>query len=256
MIKKSLKQKYIKQNKQLFGDEIYLDTVNQTISNKKVKLEDSWYTQLHEEFDKDYWKKLSALTRINYKNKIVFPKPSQLFNAFNSTPFEKIKVVIIGQDPYHGEGQANGLSFSVNDGVQIPPSLLNIFKELKNDLNIPIPNSGNLQSWAYQGVLMLNSVLTVEKDCANSHKDIGWEIFTQKCIEVISSKLQNVVFILWGKQAQALSEKINAKKHHIISSAHPSPLSAHRGFFDSKPFSNTNSFLKKNDRKPINWSIK
>ena len=256
MINKSLKKKYIYQNKQLFGNEIYLHSLNPSTASKKVKIEDSWYSQLKKEFDKDYWVELSELTRKNYLNKTIFPKPALLFNAFDSTPFEDIKVVIIGQDPYHGEGQANGLSFSVNHGVKIPPSLQNIFKELQEDLNIPIADSGNLQSWANQGVLMLNSVLTVEKEKPNSHKGIGWEIFTERCIELVSSKLENVVFILWGKQAQALSENIDSKKHLILTSVHPSPLSAHRGFFGSKPFSATNTYLKEKGRKPINWLIK
>ena len=148
------------------------------------------------------------------------------------------------------------MSFSVNSGIKIPPSLLNIYKELQEDLNIPVAKSGNLQAWADQGVLMLNSVLTVEKDKPNSHKDIGWELFTERCIELISSKLDNVVFILWGKQAQALSKNIDNKKHLILTSVHPSPLSAHRGFFGSKPFSTSNNYLKENGRKPINWLIK
>ena len=178
-----------------------------------------------------------------------------MFNAFNSTHLNNVKVVIIGQDPYHGQGQANGLSFSVNDGIPIPPSLLNIFKELESDLNIPIPNSGNLQSWANQGVLLLNTVLTVEKDNANSHKDLGWEIFTKKAIEIVSSKLNNIVFILWGKQAQSMEDVIDTSKHFIITSVHPSPLSAHRGFFGSNPFSKTNKFLKSKGIKPINWIL-
>ncbi len=256
MINKSFKKKYIHQNRQLFGKEIYLHSLTPPKLVKKVKIEDSWYLQLKKEFDKDYWIKLSDLTRKNYRSKTIFPKPALLFNAFNSTPFEKIKIVIIGQDPYHGEGQANGLSFSVNSGIKIPPSLLNIYKELQEDLNIPVAKSGNLQAWADQGVLMLNSVLTVEKDKPNSHKDIGWEFFTERCIELISSKLDNVVFILWGKQAQALSKNIDNKKHLILTSVHPSPLSAHRGFFGSKPFSTANNYLKENGRKPINWLIK
>ncbi len=256
LINKSLKKKYIYQNKQLFGSEIYLRPLNSSSSTKKVKIEDSWYSQLKKEFDKDYWIELSHLTRKNYLSKTILPRPALLFNAFNSTPFEEIKVVIIGQDPYHGEGQANGLSFSVNNGIKIPPSLLNIYKELQEDLKIPIADSGNLQSWADQGVLMLNSILTVEKDKPNSHKGIGWEVFTERCIELVSSRLKNVVFILWGKQAQALSETIDNKKHLILMSVHPSPLSAHRGFFGSKPFSATNKYLKEKGRKPINWLIK
>ncbi len=256
LINKSLKKKYIYQNKQLFGNEIYLQSLKPSIQDKKVKIEDSWYSQLKKEFDKDYWIQLSDLTRKKYLSRTIFPEPALLFNAFNSTPFENVKVVIIGQDPYHGEGQANGLSFSVNQGIKIPPSLLNIFKELQEDLKIPIPKSGNLQSWANQGVLMLNSVLTVEKDKPNSHKGLGWEVFTEECIKLLSSKLKNVVFILWGKQAQALSDNINSNKHLILSSVHPSPLSAHRGFFGSKPFSAANNYLKEKGIKPINWLIK
>ena len=178
-----------------------------------------------------------------------------MFNAFNSTHLNEVKVVIIGQDPYHGQGQANGLSFSVNDGIPIPPSLLNIFKELESDLSIPLPNSGNLQSWANQGVLLLNTILTVEKDNANSHKDLGWEIFTKKAIEIVSSQLENIVFILWGKQAQSIEDVIDTSKHYIIASVHPSPLSAHRGFFGSKPFSKTNKFLKSKKINPIDWKL-
>ena len=251
----SLKQKFINQNKQLFGSEIYLDSLSYTNKQKKVKIDDSWYNELKNEFEKNYWKNLSSKVKSFYKDKVVYPKPSLMFNAFNSTKLNDVKVVIIGQDPYHGEGQANGLSFSVNDDITIPPSLLNIFKELNSDLNIDIPRSGNLQSWANQGVLLLNTVLTVEKDNANSHKGLGWEVFTKKAIEIVSSNLNNVVFILWGKQAQSLDEIIDTSKHYIISSVHPSPLSAHRGFFGSKPFSKTNDFLKEKGIKPIDWKI-
>ena len=252
---KYLKKKFINQNKQLFGKEIYLNQLSYANNQKKVKIHDSWYFVLKEEFEKKYWIELSTKVKNSYKNKIIFPKPSLIFNAFNSTHLNDVKVVIIGQDPYHGQGQANGLSFSVNEGIAIPPSLLNIFKELESDLNIPIPNSGNLQSWANQGVLLLNTVLTVEKDNANSHKDLGWEIFTKKVIEIVSSKLENIVFILWGKQAQLIEDIIDTSKHHIINSVHPSPLSAHRGFFGSNPFSETNKFLRSKDIEPINWKL-
>ena len=255
MTTKSFKQKFINQNKQLFGNEIYLDNILHLESKKKVKIHDSWYYELDEEFKKKYWIELSAKIKNSYKNKTIFPKPSQLFNAFNSTHLNNVKVVIIGQDPYHGQGQANGLSFSVNEGITIPPSLLNIFKELNSDLNIPISNNGNLQSWANQGVLLLNTILTVEKDNANSHKDFGWEIFTKKVIEVISLKLENIVFVLWGKQANYINDIIDSSKHHIISSVHPSPLSAHRGFFGSKPFSKTNKFLISKGISPIDWKL-
>ena len=220
----------------------YISTNSQFKYSKKVKIHDSWYSELKEEFEKKYWIELSTKVKNSYKNKIIFPKPSLMFNAFNSTHLNNVKVVIIGQDPYHGQGQANGLSFSVNDGIAIPPSLLNIFKELESDLNIPIPNSGNLQSWANQGVLLLNTVLTVEKDNANSHKDLGWEIFTKKAIEIVSSKLNNIVFILWGKQAQSIEDVIDTSKHFIITSVHPSPLSAHRGFLDQIHFLRLISF--------------
>ena len=255
MIAKSLKKKFIIQNKQLFGNDIYLNQLPHSNNHKKVKIHDSWYYELKGEFEKKYWIELSTKVKNSYKNKIIYPKPPLIFNAFNSTQLNDVKVVIIGQDPYHGQGQANGLSFSVNEGIAIPPSLLNIFKELESDLNIPIPNSGNLQSWANQGVLLLNTILTVEKDNANSHKDLGWEIFTKKAIEIVSSKLQNIVFILWGKQAHSIQDVIDKSKHHIITSVHPSPLSAHRGFFGSNPFSKTNNFLKSKDIIPINWKL-
>ena len=250
-----LKKKFIKQNKQLFGNEIYLRKLSNS-SSKKVKIHDSWYLSLKNEFDKEYWKNLSNQIRTLYSKKIIYPKASMMFNALNSTPLNRTKVVILGQDPYHGYGQANGLSFSVNDGIPIPPSLVNIFKELESDLKIPFPKSGNLQSWANQGVLLLNTVLTVEKDNANSHRGLGWEILTNKIIEVVSSSAQNVVFILWGNQAQNFEDVIDSSKHLIISSAHPSPLSAHRGFFGSKPFSQTNNFLKKKSIQTIDWQLK
>ncbi|MAS39558.1 MAG: uracil-DNA glycosylase [Candidatus Marinimicrobia bacterium] len=234
---------------------MYLNQLSHSNNHKKVKIHDSWYYELKGEFEKKYWIELSTKVKNSYKNKIIYPKPPLIFNAFNSTQLNDVKVVIIGQDPYHGQGQANGLSFSVNEGIAIPPSLLNIFKELESDLNIPIPNSGNLQSWANQGVLLLNTILTVEKDNANSHKDLGWEIFTKKAIEIVSSKLQNIVFILWGKQAHSIQDVIDKSKHHIITSVHPSPLSAHRGFFGSNPFSKTNNFLKSKDIMPINWKL-
>ena len=252
---KSLKKKFIKQNKQLFGNKIYLNQLSHSNNHKKVKIHDSWYYKLKDEFDKKYWIELSSKVKNYYKNKIIYPKPHLMFNAFNSTHLNELKVVIIGQDPYHGQGQANGLSFSVNEGIPIPPSLLNIFKELESDLSIPLPNSGNLQSWANQGVLLLNTILTVEKDNANSHKDLGWEIFTKKAIEMVSSQLENIVFILWGKQAQSIEDVIDTSKHYIIASVHPSPLSAHRGFFGSRPFSKTNKFLKSKDINPIDWKL-
>jgi len=221
-----------------------------------VNIDSSWKTVLAEEFTKNYFTELRNKVRIEYKSNVIYPHPTKIFNAFSLTPFNKVKVVVIGQDPYHGENQAHGLSFSVENSVKIPPSLNNIFKELKSDLKINVPKSGNLSSWAEQGVLMLNSVLTVRSGVANSHKNIGWEIFTENVISVISSQLSNIVFILWGKQAQEKIKIIDTKKHLILKSAHPSPLSAYKGFFGCKHFSKCNSYLKKNNKKEIDWSLR
>ena len=221
-----------------------------------VNIDSSWKTVLVDEFTKSYFTELRNKVRIEYKSNVIYPHPTKIFNAFSLTPFNKVKVVVIGQDPYHGENQAHGLSFSVENGVKIPPSLNNIFKELKSDLKINLPKSGNLSSWAEQGVLMLNSVLTVRSGVANSHKNIGWEIFTENVINIISSQLSNIVFILWGKQAQEKIKIIDTKKHLILKSAHPSPLSAYNGFFGCKHFSKCNSYLKKNNKKEIDWSIR
>tara|TARA_Y100000389_G_scaffold45645_4_gene40490 strand:- start:9823 stop:10629 length:807 start_codon:yes stop_codon:yes gene_type:complete len=250
-----LKKQYLSQNKELFGSEIFLDLISKSNKQKTVKIHDSWYNELEHEFYKPYWVSLTKKVRNLYKLNTVYPEPKKMFNAFDSTPFNNVKVVIVGQDPYHGEGQAHGLSFSVKNDTKIPPSLNNIFKELKEDLGISIPKNGNLQSWADQGVLLLNAVLTVEANQANSHKDIGWEIFTKKVIEVISQKLENVVFLLWGKQAQSFTSIIDEKKHHILKSVHPSPLSAYNGFFGCKHFSQTNTYLESKQRNPINWSL-
>jgi len=221
-----------------------------------VNIDSSWKTVLVDEFTKNYFTELRNKVRIEYKSNVIYPHPTKIFNAFSLTPFNKVKVVVIGQDPYHGENQAHGLSFSVENGVKIPPSLNNIFKELKSDLKINLPKSGNLSSWAEQGVLMLNSVLTVRSGVANSHKNIGWEIFTENVINIISSQLSNIVFILWGKQAQEKIKIIDIKKHLILKSAHPSPLSAYNGFFGCKHFSKCNSYLKKNNKKEIDWSLR
>ena len=221
-----------------------------------VNIDSSWKTVLVEEFTKNYFTELRNKVRIEYKSNVIYPHPTKIFNAFSLTPFNKVKVVVIGQDPYHGENQAHGLSFSVENGVKIPPSLNNIFKELKSDLKINLPKSGNLSSWAEQGVLMLNSVLTVRSGVANSHKNIGWEIFTEKVISIISSQLSNIVFILWGKQAQEKIKIIDTKKHLILKSAHPSPLSAYNGFFGCKHFSKCNAYLKKSNKKQIDWSLR
>jgi uracil-DNA glycosylase len=191
-----------------------------------------------------------------YKEKEIYPPKDLIFEALKSTSFKNTKVVILGQDPYHGEKEANGLSFSVNKDIKIPPSLRNIYLELSNDLNIPIPNHGDLSSWAKEGVLLLNSVLTVEKDKAASHRNKGWELFTDYVIKVLNEKEEPIVFILWGNYARSKKKFINNKKHLIIESTHPSPFSANNGFFGSRPFSKTNNFLKKNNLQEINWEIR
>lgn len=190
------------------------------------------------------------------QNKVIFPPSTEIFNAFNLTPFDKVKVVIIGQDPYHGYGQAHGLSFSVKDHVRLPPSLQNIYKELETDIEgFKIPTSGNLTKWAKQGVLLLNATLTVEANKAGSHQKRGWETFTDEAIKAVSDYKQGVVFILWGRFAQDKERLIDTSKHYIIKSAHPSPFSAYNGFFGSKPFSKTNEFLKKQNLQPIDWQV-
>ncbi len=215
----------------------------------------SWDIILKEEYEKGYFKNLKDFVINEYKNKTVYPKMSEIFNAFTKTTYDNVKVVIIGQDPYHGENEAEGLAFSVKVGISKPPSLINIFSELKNDLGIDPPNHGSLVSWAKEGVLLLNSTLTVIKDTPRSHFNHGWEIFTDNVIKIINEKETPVVFILWGSDARSKKQLITNKKHLIIESAHPSPLSAYRGFFGSKPFSKTNEFLIKNNIKPINWKI-
>ena len=216
----------------------------------------SWDILLKEEYEKEYFKKLQKFIIDEYKTKTVYPKMSEIFNAFTKTTYDNVKVVILGQDPYHGEGEAEGLSFSVKVGIQKPPSLINIFSELKEDLGIDPPNHGSLVHWAEQGVLLLNATLTVLKDTPKSHSNKGWETFTDEVIKLINKKETPVVFILWGSDARSKKYLINNKKHLIIESAHPSPLSAYRGFFGSKPFSKTNEFLIKNNIKPIDWKIK
>lgn len=191
--------------------------------------------------------------RYEYGNHSVFPPGRQIFSAFEHTPFDQVKAVIIGQDPYHGRGQANGLCFSVSDGIPFPPSLQNIFKELNDDLNIEIPKTGNLEKWADQGVLLLNATLTVRESNAGSHQNRGWEQFTDAVIQKLSSEKQNLVFILWGSYAQKKGAVIDSSKHFIIKSAHPSPLSSYRGFFGSRPFSKTNQFLKSIGKEEIKW---
>jgi len=214
----------------------------------------SWKPVLNEEFEKPYFKGLITFVKSEYATKVCYPKGSQIFSAFDHCHFDQVKVVIIGQDPYHGPNQANGLCFSVNDGIPFPPSLQNIFKEIETDLNIPIPKTGNLERWADQGVFLLNATLTVRQAEAGSHQGKGWEKFTDAVIKQISAESENVVFLLWGGFAQKKAALIDASKHHILKSGHPSPLSANRGFwFGNKHFSQTNEFLKSKGMKEIEW---
>lgn len=218
-------------------------------------LKNDWKNYLNSEFQKDYYIKLKEFLANEYNSKIIYPDRHDVFNALNFTPYEKVKVVILGQDPYHGPNQAHGLSFSVNPGIKTPPSLVNIYKELHTDLGCYIPNNGYLKKWADQGVLLLNTVLTVRAGEANSHKGIGWENFTTTIIELLNKKDTPIVFILWGNNAISKAKLITNPKHLIIKSVHPSPLSASRGFFGSKPFSKTNEFLISTNQKPIDWQI-
>lgn len=219
-----------------------------------VKIEESWKKVLQKEFDEDYFFKLVEFVKSEYQKSAVYPPAKFIFNAFELTPFDKVKVVILGQDPYHGPNQANGLAFSVNDGVKIPPSLINIYKEIEKDLGQKTINTnGNLENWAKQGVLMLNATLTVQANMAGSHQKKGWEKFTDTVIKVLSDQKENLVFILWGSYAQNKGSIIDESKHLVIKSAHPSPLSAYNGFFGSKPFSQTNTYLIFKEKEPINW---
>ena len=211
-----------------------------------------WDVILESEMKKDYFKKLGIFVKDEYNKKIIYPEYKNIFNALRYTDYDKVKVVILGQDPYHGEGEAHGLSFSVREGVKMPPSLLNIFKELESDLGIKRTKT-DLTDWAENGVLLLNSIMTVVKDSPLSHKDKGWEKFTDRLIELLGEREEPLVFIFWGSYARSKKNLIKNKKHLIIESVHPSPLSAHRGFFGSKPFSKTNEFLSKNNIEPINW---
>jgi uracil-DNA glycosylase len=219
-----------------------------------IKMHSSWHKVLSAEFEKPYFQQLISFVKSEYKSKKCFPKADHIFAAFNHCTFDKVKVVIIGQDPYHGLGQANGLCFSVNDSIVFPPSLTNIFKEIESDLNKPFPKSGNLERWADQGVLLLNATLTVRESEAGSHQNQGWEIFTDAVIQKISEEKENVVFLLWGGFAKKKGKHIDRKKHCILENGHPSPLSANRGFwFGNKHFSKTNDYLKSIGRETINW---
>jgi len=221
----------------------------------KIEIEHSWKELLLDEFKSEYFIKLKEFL-INEKQKYkIFPPGNLIFNAFNLTPFDKVKVVILGQDPYHGFGQAHGLCFSVPDGIIIPPSLVNIFKEIENSLGIKMPQNGNLEKWAIQGVLLLNATLTVRANKAGSHQNKGWEIFTDAVIKKLSENKKNLVFMLWGNYAQAKEKIIDSQKHIILKAPHPSPLSAHRGFIGCNHFLLANQFLNKNNIEPINWQL-
>ncbi|MBG1231585.1 uracil-DNA glycosylase [Aestuariivirga litoralis] len=225
-------------------------------TSSPIKLHDSWFKPLAGEFNAPYMHKLrDFLLAERESGKQIFPKGSEWFAALNFTPLDKVRVVILGQDPYHGEGQAHGLSFSVRDGVRPPPSLVNIYKELETDLGIKPARSGNLQHWAEQGVLLLNSVLTVESGRAASHQGKGWELFTDAIIRALNAQSRPLVFILWGSYAQKKAAFVDRSKHLVIPSAHPSPLSAHNGFFGSKPFSKANAFLAEHGEGEINWAL-
>lgn len=219
----------------------------------EVKIENSWREVLKEEFNKPYFANLTTTVKQAYLSEAIYPAPADLFKAFACCPFAKVKVVILGQDPYHGAGQAHGLSFSVPDNTKIPPSLQNIYKELHTDLGIPIPTSGNLEHWARQGVLLLNATLTVRAGVAGSHQNLGWETFTDTIIKTISDQKEHTVFILWGRFAKSKIPLINPTKNLILTAPHPSPFSAYTGFFGSKPFSQTNAYLKEKGLGEIEW---
>jgi len=226
------------------------------MSSNKQPLPSSWMTHLGGEFEKDYMLNLkSFLQKELDSKKSIYPKGSEIFSAFHLTPFNKVKVVIIGQDPYHGPNQAHGLCFSVKPNIATPPSLKNIYKELKDDLGIDEPNHGFLENWAKNGVLMLNNVLTVQRSRPASHQGRGWEIFTDKVVDVLNKEGNNLVFLLWGSHAQKKAINVDRKKHLVLECPHPSPFSAHKGFFGSKHFSKCNDYLQRNNKEIINWSL-
>jgi uracil-DNA glycosylase len=221
----------------------------------QVKIDPSWLKVLHEEFEKTYFEQLVQFVKNEYARTAVYPEGKNIFRAFELCPFEAVKVVIIGQDPYHGPGQANGLCFAVGDKIPMPPSLQNIAKEISEDLSVPILKSGNLENWAKQGVLLLNATLTVRANQAGSHQHKGWEEFTDAVIRAVSEKKEHVVFLLWGKYAQEKGLVIDREKHYVLQAAHPSPFSAHHGFFGCKHFSKTNAYLESIGEKPVDWTI-
>lgn len=220
----------------------------------EVKIHESWKQHLKDEFKKPYFQELVEFVKNEYAQKKVYPTPANIFRAFELCPFEQVKVVILGQDPYHGPRQANGLCFSVNDEVRMPPSLQNIFKEIHEDLDLPIPATGNLDHWARQGVLLLNATLTVEAGRAGSHQKKGWEPFTDAVIRAVSEQKEHVVFLLWGRYAQEKGNMIDEKKHLVLRAAHPSPFSAYSGFFGCKHFSRTNEYLEWNGKERVRWT--
>lgn len=219
----------------------------------EVKIEASWKELLKEEFEKEYFINLVNFVKTEYTKYKVYPPGKNIFNAFDHCKFDDLKVVVLGQDPYHGAGQANGLCFSVSDGIRKPPSLLNIFKEIKSDIGTEIPESGNLERWAKQGILLINATLTVRDNEAGSHQNKGWELFTDAVIKNISDKKEGLVFLLWGAYAQRKGAVIDHNKHYVLQSAHPSPFAAHKGFFGNKHFSKTNEYLVKIGKEPIQW---
>jgi uracil-DNA glycosylase len=232
------------------------DGEGETLERPEPRLHESWRARLVAEFDAPYMRALrSFLVGQIEQGKVIYPKPVEWFAALDSVPFEQVRVVILGQDPYHGEGQAHGLCFSVRPGVTPPPSLVNIFKELRADLGVTLSKSGSLLPWARQGVLLLNSVLTVEAGRPASHQGKGWEIFTDRIIERLAAEKEGLVFVLWGSYAQKKGAFIDRSRHYVIESVHPSPLSAHRGFMGSRPFSKINDWLKKNGSAPIDWTV-
>ncbi|MFE4569408.1 uracil-DNA glycosylase [Paenibacillus chitinolyticus] len=218
-------------------------------------LKNDWAELLSEEFEKPYYLKLREFLKQEYAERTIYPEMHDIFNALHYTAFKDVKAVILGQDPYHGPGQAHGLSFSVKPGVPAPPSLKNMFKEMKDDIGCPLPGTGYLKHWADQGVLLLNTVLTVRAGEANSHKGKGWELFTDKVIETLNRKETPVLFILWGSHAQSKTQLIDLNRHGVIKAPHPSPLSAHRGFFGSKPYSKANAWLREQGIEPIDWCL-
>lgn len=218
-----------------------------------VKIEESWKNVLNGEFDQPYFESLVKFVKNEYARHTIYPPGKKMFNAFDSCPFDQVKVVVLGQDPYHGPGQAHGLCFSVQDGIAFPPSLQNIFKEQNNDLNIPAPKSGNLERWAHQGVFLLNATLTVRARQAGSHQNKGWETFTDAVVRKLAEEKENLVFLLWGAYAQRKGEFIDTNKHLVLKAPHPSPFSADRGFFGCRHFSKTNAYLEQHGKAPVEW---